>query len=226
MKRKIFRKVIKWTGWSIAAGVVFSILLTLTYRFVNPPCTLLMLHRSIGGVKQQAEKKWTPFDRIPQCMIDAAVAGEDNKFAVHCGFDFDALRDAYRHNKTGKRIRGASTITQQMCKNVFLWESRSYVRKALEAWFTVLVELLWSKQRIMEVYLNVIEMGKGIYGIGAAAQFYYRHPAEKLSREEAAMIAVILPSPVKRNPRAPTAYMLQRQQQILSLMRKIGKVEL
>ena len=113
-----------------------------------------------------------------------------------------------------------------MCKNVFLWNGRSYARKGLEAWFTVWVELLWSKQRIMEVYLNVIEMGNGIYGIGAAAKTYYNKPATRLSREEAAMIAIILPSPRKRNPAKPTEYMLTRQGQILDLMDKIGTVKL
>ncbi|MDR2038605.1 MAG: monofunctional biosynthetic peptidoglycan transglycosylase, partial [Bacteroidales bacterium] len=157
---------------------------------------------------------------------DAVVASEDNKFVNHHGFDFGEMREAYRKNKTGKRLRGASTITQQMCKNVFLWEGRSYTRKILEAWYTVWVELLWGKKRIMEVYLNVIEMGKGIYGIGAAAQVYYHKEASQLSREEAAMIATVLPSPRKRNPVRPGNYMIERQAQILSLMDKIGPVKL
>jgi monofunctional biosynthetic peptidoglycan transglycosylase len=185
-----------------------------------------MISRSMSGVKTQARGPWIPYGQIPQSMVDAVVASEDNKFAGHHGFDFGEMREAYRQNKQGKRLRGASTITQQMCKNVFLWNGRSYVRKGLEAWFTLWVELLWSKQRIMEVYLNVIEMGNGIYGIGAVAQTCYHKSATRLSREEAAMIAAILPSPRKRNPAKPTAYMWKRQRQILDLMDKTGMVKL
>jgi monofunctional biosynthetic peptidoglycan transglycosylase len=217
--------------WLRRAGIVLlllaqqSVVIVVLYRWVNPPFTLLMISRSMEGIKS-VDRKWLPFDRIPQSMIDAVVAGEDNNFATHCGFEFGQMKEAFRQNRQGKRIRGASTITQQTCKNVFLWEKRSYFRKALEAWFTVWVELLWSKERIMEVYLNVIEMGNGIYGIEAASQSYYRHPADRLTREKAAMIAAALPSPRKRNPAQPTPYLMRRQAQILSLMDKIGKVKL
>ncbi len=206
--------------------VWFSFMSVITYRFINPPATPLMVIRLTEGVKCRAEQQWIPYEQIPQSMIDAVVASEDNKFAEHHGFDFGEMRDAYFQNRKGKRLRGASTITQQMCKNVFLWNDRSYLRKGLEAWFTLWVELLWSKQRIMEVYLNVIEMGNGVYGIGAAAKIYYGKPAPRLSREEAAMIAAALPSPRKRNPSKPTEYMRQRQQQILNLMDKVGTVKL
>ncbi|MDR0714281.1 MAG: monofunctional biosynthetic peptidoglycan transglycosylase [Bacteroidales bacterium] len=227
-KEKVGHSFSRWFKWTFIALLLLakqSVMTVVVYRWVNPPFTLLMLSRNMDGVKS-ADRKWVPFDRIPQGMIDAVVASEDNNFATHCGFEFGQMKAAFLHNREGKRIRGASTITQQMCKNVFLWEKRSYTRKALEAWFTVWVELLWSKERIMEVYLNVIEMGNGIYGIEAASQSYYRHPASKLTREEAAMIAAALPSPRKRNPARPTAYLLRRQAQILNLMNKIGKVEL
>jgi monofunctional biosynthetic peptidoglycan transglycosylase len=216
---------VKWIGLTALFFAGFSIQTVIIYRFVNPPVTVLMIHRSLHGVKK-VERRWTAFDKIPQSMIDAVIASEDNKFVDHNGFDFTSLRAAYLHNQKGKRIRGASTITQQMCKNVFLWEKRSYPRKALEVWFTAWVELLWSKQRIMEVYLNVIEMGEGIYGIDAAAHTYYHKSPEKLSREEAAMIVVVLPLPRKRNPLHPSAYMLTRQHKILDLMRKNGKTQL
>jgi monofunctional biosynthetic peptidoglycan transglycosylase len=183
-----------------------------------------MVKRSLHGVEKR-ERKWVSFKQIPQSIMDAVVASEDNNFVTHNGFEIKQLKEAYQNNKKGKRIRGASTITQQMCKNVFLWEKRSYTRKALEAWFTVWVEWIWSKERIMEVYLNVIEMGPGIYGIEAASQHYFRHSAAKLSREEAALIAAALPSPRKRNPAKPSAYMLQRQAQILKLMRQNGEVK-
>ncbi|MDR1666482.1 MAG: monofunctional biosynthetic peptidoglycan transglycosylase [Bacteroidales bacterium] len=220
-----FKTWLRWAGIILLVLVLYSVTTVAIYRWLNPPFTLLMLSRSIEGVKS-VDRKWLPFDQIPQSMIDAVVASEDNNFAVHYGFEFSQMKAAFRENKKGKRIRGASTITQQMCKNVFLWEKRSYFRKALEAWFTVWVELIWSKERIMEVYLNVIEMGNGIYGIEAASQSYYRHPAARLTREEAAMITAALPSPRKRNPARPTAYLIRRQAQILSLMDKIGKVKL
>ncbi len=219
-------KILKWTGIVVLAFMAISILTVIAYRFINPPITPLMISRSLEGVKPRAKRQWVPFEQIPQSMVEAVVASEDNKFIKHHGFDFGEMREAYQQNKKGKRLRGASTITQQMCKNVFLWNGRSYIRKGLEAWFTVWVELLWSKQRIMEVYLNVIEMGNGIYGIGATSQTYYHKPASRLSREETAMIATILPSPQKRNPAKPTEYMWRRQQQILDLMNKIGPVKL
>ncbi len=225
-KKSIFRKILKWTGIVILSLVALSILTVIAYRLINPPITPLMISRSMDGVKTRVKRQWVPYEKIPQSMVDAVVTSEDNKFVDHHGFDFGEMREAYEQNKKGKRLRGASTITQQMCKNVFLWEGRSYVRKGLEVWFTVWVELLWNKQRIMEVYLNVIEMGNGVYGIGAAAQAYYNKPASRLSREEAAMIATILPSPRKRNPSKPTEYMYKRQRQILDLMDKIGTVKL
>ena len=223
---KILGKALRYAVLAVCAFVAISVSGVIAYRFINPPYTPLMMIRSFEGVKMQTERRWTPYEQIPQSMIDAVVASEDNKFAEHSGFDFDEMREAHRQNSKRKYPRGASTITQQMCKNVFLWNRRSYIRKGLEAWFTVWVELLWSKQRIMEVYLNVIEMGNGVYGISAAAQTYYRKPPAKLSREEAAMIAATLPSPRKRNPAKPSTYMLSRQQQILDLMGKIGTVKL
>lgn len=224
--KSIVKKILKWMGIAVLAMIAFSILAVIAYRFINPPTTPLIISRSIEGVKVRVERKWVPYEQISQNMVDAVVASEDNKFAEHHGFDFGEIREAYEQNKKGKRLRGASTITQQTCKNVFLWNGRSYIRKGLEVWFTVWVELLWSKQRIMEVYLNVIEMGNGIYGIGAASQAYYRKPSSRLLREEAAMIAAVLPSPRKRNPVKPTGYMQQRQQQILDLMNKTGTAKL
>ncbi|MDR1672087.1 MAG: monofunctional biosynthetic peptidoglycan transglycosylase [Bacteroidales bacterium] len=224
--KKRFKSAARWLLAIMLIMAGFSVLMVIVYRFFDPPVTPLMIRRSISGEAIRAERRWVSFESIPQSLIDAVVASEDGKFPHHIGFDFGEMRAAYQRNKDGKRIRGASTITQQMCKNVFLWERRSYTRKAFEMWFTVWVELLWSKQRIMEVYLNVIEMGKGIYGIGAAVPYYYHHPVAHTSRREAAMIAAILPSPRKRNPVNPDSYTLQRRQQILSLMDKTGKVSL
>lgn len=159
-------------------------------------------------------------------MIQAVVAAEDNRFLEHWGIDVEAIEKAVEHNKRHRRKHGASTITQQTAKNVFLWPARTYTRKALEFYFTTMIELTWSKKRIMEVYLNVIEMGDGIYGAEAAAQKYFHKPASKLTRGEAALIAAALPNPRKRNPAAPSDYLWRRQARILDLMNKIPPVAL
>lgn len=159
-------------------------------------------------------------------MIRAVVASEDNRFTEHWGIDIQAVQKAVDYNKRHKRKRGASTITQQVAKNVFLWPARTYIRKGLELYFTVLIEAIWSKKRIMVVYLNVMETGNGIYGVEAAAQKYFKKPASKLTRGQAALIAASLPNPRGRNPARPTAYMLRRQAKILDLMRKIGEIPL
>lgn len=170
------------------------------------------------------KKDWVSIDKISRHMPQAVVAAEDQKFLDHFGFDREAMEKAWEGNKKGKRIKGASTITQQTAKNVFLWPGRNLIRKGLEAYFTVLMEVLWSKERIMEVYLNVIEMGEGIYGIEAAAQTYYKKPAAKLSRQEAAMIAAVLPNPRRWSPARPTPYIYGRQSWILRQMNNINPV--
>jgi monofunctional glycosyltransferase len=208
-----------------------SLLIVVVYNFVNPPFTPLMVIRLMDpSNKSQAyrlKQEWVPLDRISPNLQLAVVASEDNKFTEHWGFDFDAIEKAQKFNerKQGKKIRGASTISQQTAKNVFLWPQRSWLRKGLEVYFTGLIELVWSKKRIMEVYLNVIEMGKGIYGAEAASEVYFGKPAAKLSRSEAALLAAILPDPARWNPSRPTAYLVNRQQWILWNMGNIGRVE-
>jgi len=172
------------------------------------------------------KQKWVDIDKISPNMILAAVAAEDNRFMVHRGFDWESIRQAWEYNRKGKKIRGASTISQQTAKNVFLWPERSWVRKGLEAYFTVLIEFFWTKERIMEVYLNVAEMGKGIYGVEAAAREYYGKPASHLTRHEAAMIATTLPAPSKRNPARPSSYMKRYQRRILWNMNNLGEIDL
>ncbi len=179
------------------------------------------LEQKFDGKKVHIKHQWVSYAKISPNMVLAAIAAEDNNFPNHFGIDHEAVKKAYQYNKRGRRIRGASTITQQTCKNVYLWLGRNYIRKGLELYYTVLVEALWGKKRIMEVYLNSIEMGDGIFGIEAAARTYFKKPASKLSRGEAALIAASFPNPRKRNPAAPGIYLLQRQQEILSLMDKI-----
>jgi monofunctional biosynthetic peptidoglycan transglycosylase len=172
------------------------------------------------------EHQWVPVKKISQSMIQAVIASEDNLFMEHNGFDVKQIRVAREEAKKGGRIRGASTISQQTAKNVFLWPGKSYLRKGLEAYFTILIEWIWGKERIIEVYLNSIEMGKGVYGVEAAAKNFYGKYAYQLTNGESALIAAILPNPLKRNPSKPSAYLQERQQNILSLMRKIERIDI
>lgn len=208
-----------------------SFIFVILYKFVPPPITPLMVIRSVeqvfDGDAITLKKDWVSIDQIAPSLQLAVVASEDNLFLEHHGFDFKAIEKAQKYNekKKGKKVRGASTISQQTAKNVFLWPQRSYIRKGLEVYFTVLIEFIWGKERIMEVYLNVIEMGKGIYGAEAAAQTYFDTSAEKLTSSQSALIAACLPNPIKWNPAHPTGYLRSRQQWIQWNMANIGKIE-
>ncbi|MFZ4583261.1 MAG: monofunctional biosynthetic peptidoglycan transglycosylase [Paludibacter sp.] len=208
---------------------VGSISWVLLARFVPVYLTPLMFIRSVEAVfdaeMPRNEKKWVSIDQISPNMIQAVVASEDNLFKTHYGFSFNDIGKAIKHNNRSKRIRGGSTISQQTAKNVFLWPQRSYLRKGLEAYFTVLIELIWSKERIMEVYLNVIETGDGVYGVEAASQKYFNKNASKLTKSQAALIAASLPNPRKFKIANPSGYMLRRQAKIKSLMSKIHQVK-
>ncbi|HKR15877.1 monofunctional biosynthetic peptidoglycan transglycosylase [Rhizorhapis sp.] len=197
--------------------VLFSVLWVLLYRFVPPPVTATMILDGKGITKD-----WMPLDDIDPDMARAVIAGEDAKFCTHHGFDREAILDAMRRNADGGRIRGGSTISQQTAKNAFLWQGGWFFRKALEAWFTVLIETLWPKKRIMEVYLNVAETGIGTYGVEAGAIRYFNHGADRLSRTEAARIAAVLPLPKKRAAISPTGFTRRYGN---SIMRRIGVVK-
>lgn len=189
----------------VAGGfVLLSFALVILYRFVPPPVTLTMLLDGNGITKD-----WTSLDHIDPDMARAAIAGEDGKFCLHHGFDSAAISKAITHNERGGRIRGGSTISQQTAKNVFLWQGGGYVRKGFEAWFTLLIEAIWGKQRIMEVYLNVAETGIGTYGVEAGAMRYFHHGAGKLSPAEAGRLAAVLPLPKKRAAVAPRGFTLR-----------------
>ncbi len=181
--------------------VLISLFLVVFYRFVPPPVTATMILDGHGITKD-----WMRLDRMDPNMARAAIAGEDGKFCSHHGFDAAAIAMAMRHNAKGRRIRGGSTISQQTAKNVFLFQGGGFVRKGFEAWFTVLIEAIWGKKRIMEVYLNVAETGIGTYGANAGAMRYFRHDASRLSRAEAARIAAILPLPKKRAAISPRGF--------------------
>ena len=184
--------------------LVGSILWVLAYRFVNPPMTATMLGDLVGG--RGATRDWMSLSQIDRDMVRAAIGAEDSKFCSHNGFDVEAIEDAMKRNASGGRIRGGSTISQQTAKNAFLWQGGGYFRKGLEAWFTLLMENLWPKRRIMEVYLNLAETGIGTYGVNAGAKRYFDHDASAMSRTEAARIAAVLPLPKKRGAVAPKGF--------------------
>ncbi|MCL1868005.1 MAG: monofunctional biosynthetic peptidoglycan transglycosylase [Paludibacter sp.] len=212
------------------AAILFfaiSILWVLVARFVPVWITPLVYIRAIESVFDKklphCEKTWVSIDKISPNMVQAVIASEDNLFAQHNGFSLTAIEKAIEHNKKGKRIRGGSTISQQTAKNVFLFPQRSYVRKGLEAYYTVLIEFIWGKKRIMEVYLNVIEMGDGVYGVEAAAQKYFHTSASRLTKEQSALIAASLPNPRRYSIEKPSPYIKKRQAAILRLMRLISQ---
>lgn len=184
-----------------------------------------MIDQAIDGKTIKLDRDWEPLDNMSSKLPLAVVSSEDQKFLEHNGFDFAAMKKAYEGNKKGKKIKGGSTISQQVAKNVFLWQGRSYFRKILEAYFTALIELTWSKERIMEVYLNVIEMGTGVYGAQAASQYYFKTDAGNLSKSQCAWIACILPCPLKYDPNKPTAYLRKRHANIMVQMSYLRKVE-
>jgi len=207
--RRLLRNIALALFIVLVAGPVVTVIL---YRFIPPPVTPLMVIRAVEG--RGLDHRWKPIDKVAPALPRALIAAEDAKFCDHRGFDFDALQKAYENNESGRKIRGGSTISQQTAKNVFLWPGRSYVRKGLEAWFTVLIETFWGKKRIMEVYLNSIEYGSGIYGAEAAAQRYFGVGADQLTQAQAARLAAILPSPLKWKVVKPGRYVAKRSKKI------------
>jgi len=197
-------RILGWIVKLIVGLFLFSILWVLAYRFINPPTTATMIGDVIAG--RGATRGWMPIDKLDRDIVRAAIAAEDGKFCTHHGFDFEAIEDAMKRNASGGRIRGGSTISQQTAKNAFLWQGGGYARKGAEAWFTFLIEHLWGKRRIMEVYLNLAETGIGTYGVNAGAQRYFGHDADAMSPLEAARIAAVLPLPKERGAIAPKGF--------------------
>ncbi len=195
-------------GWLLGRIVIWflaiSVLWVLVYRFVPPPITLTMVGNAMTGLP--IEKDWLSIDEIDPDVARAAIAAEDAKFCSHAGFDAEAIEKAIRYNARGGRIRGGSTISQQVAKNAFLWQGGGYFRKGLEAWFTVLIETVWGKRRIMEVYLNIAETGIGTYGANAGALRYFNHGAQKMTPQEAGRLAAVLPDPKDREAVNPNGF--------------------
>lgn len=224
-KKKLFRFFIKACMWFF--GV--SIASVFVFKFVPIPFTPLMVIRAIeskaAGKEVFFSHDWEPIENISTNLQKAVIASEDGTFLNHNGFDFTAMQKAFKSNEKGRRIKGGSTISQQTAKNVFLWQGRSYLRKGLEAYFTVLIELIWGKERIMEVYLNSIEMGNGVYGAQAAAQHWYRKDCSNLTKTQAAGIAAILPNPRRFTATSSSSYINNRKAKIVRIMNHIGAIK-
>ena len=218
-------KIFKFIAKTLLALFILTVLWVVVYRFLPVPGTPLMLIRKVSeGIP--VKHTWVPIEKISPDMAIAVVASEDAHFMEHNGFDWKEMKKAIEeHREKGKKLRGASTISQQTAKNVFLFPHRTFVRKAFEAYFTILIELIWGKERILEVYLNVAEMGKGIYGAEAAAQEFFNKGASRLTRREASIIAACLPNPLQRHADKPSQYVIKRAGQISSLIPKIAYPE-
>ena len=224
-KTKLTRFLWKAFLWFLGLSLFFVVL----FKFVPVPFTPLMVVRAIEnkstGKDNNFSHSWEPIENISIHLQKAVIASEDGTFLIHSGFDFKAMQKAYKSNERGRKIKGGSTISQQTAKNVFLWQGRSYLRKGLEAYFTVLIELIWGKERIMEVYLNSIEMGDGVYGAQAAAQHWYRKDAANLTPIQAAGIAAILPNPRRFSATSSSSYINGRKAKIVRVMQHIGKIK-
>jgi monofunctional biosynthetic peptidoglycan transglycosylase len=216
-RRSLPLRILLWLLKGILVFLVASALWVLAYRFVNPPVTFTQLGDMMTG--NGAEGEWMAIDRIDRDMVRAVIAGEDSKFCSHYGFDPQAIEAAMRRNaQGGSVIRGGSTISQQTAKNAFLWQGGGWLRKGLEAWFTLLVETMWSKERIMEVYLNLAETGIGTYGVNSGAMRYFNHDASVLTPQEAARIAAVFPLPKRRDAVAPRGFTRRYGNMILARM--------
>ncbi|MBD8495913.1 monofunctional biosynthetic peptidoglycan transglycosylase [Pseudomonas syringae] len=222
MLRILFRRVIQAVLW-FAAG---SFIVVLLLRWIPPPGTALMVERKVeswlDGQPVDLQRDWQPWEQIAAPLKVAVVAGEDQHFAEHWGFDIGAIQAAIAHNERGGSLRGASTLSQQVAKNLFLWSGRSYLRKGLEAWFTALIELLWSKERILEVYLNSVEWDDGVFGAEAAARHHFRTSAANLSTQQASYLAAVLPNPRRWSASRPSSYVARRAGWIRQQMRQLG----
>ncbi len=221
-------RIIRWVFRLIAFFLLASVALVLIYKVIDPPITPLMLMRPFeglaGGEMVGVDKKWVSIDEVNPTLLRAVIAAEDGRFFVHNGVDWKAVDAAQKRNERsdGKKLYGASTITMQCARNVFLWQGRNYVRKGLELYFTYLMEFLWSKKRILEMYVNVIEWGDGVYGVEAASQKYFGIHASQLSAHQAALLASVLPNPRKWSPAQPTGYISHRASTIEARAAGVG----
>jgi monofunctional biosynthetic peptidoglycan transglycosylase len=225
--KSVVGRLLKWIIFAILACVVLSAILVLSLRWIDPPMSAFMLETRFRAVSEgdrayRTDYEWVSLERISPHAAIAVIASEDQQFPFHAGFDLNSIRESVRASERGKKLRGASTISQQVAKNLFLWNGRSFVRKGVEAWMTVLIEFTWPKERILEVYLNIVELGRGVYGMEAAARRFYHKHAAALTSSEAAVLAAVLPNPIRMHADRPSAYVLERRDQILGQMRALG----
>jgi monofunctional biosynthetic peptidoglycan transglycosylase len=230
-KRSIFSRLVRWILWLALIAVAASVFCVLLLRWINPPFTAYMAEAQIDAWTRHdpsyvARHRWMDLDRISPNLPLAVIASEDQKFPEHWGFDVEAIEKAYELNQHSHRVHGASTISQQVAKNLFLWSGRSYLRKGLEAYFTLLIEACWPKRRILEIYLNAAEFGHGTYGAEAAAQRFFRVSAARLTRNDAALLAAVLPNPKLLSAAQPSAYVQRRRDEILVQMQALGGAEM
>jgi len=227
MARGVFGRLRRWLLLAILAWVVLTVVPVLLLRWIPPATSAFMLEARVEALRAgdegyRTDYHWVSLERISPHAAIAVIASEDQTFPFNYGFDFHSIRTAVRAAQRGKRLRGASTISQQVARNLFLWPGRSFVRKGIEAYFTVLLEALWPKERILEVYLNVAQFGRGIYGVEAAARRFYHEPAARLSASQAALLAAVLPDPVHWRVDRPSRFVAWKQQWILVQMRHLG----
>lgn len=226
--KRLYSVLWRFTFWGLLSFILLSIVLVFTTRWVPVNISGIQIQRhleaSTSNTGWNPKHQWLSWESISPSASLAVIASEDQRFFDHFGFDTEQIKKAIADSQRGKSLRGASTISQQTAKNVFLWNGRSFVRKGLEAWFTLLIELLWPKQRILEVYLNSIEFGTGIFGIEAASQQFFQKSARHLNPYEAAMLAVVLPNPHRMVVNKPSPYMLERRNWIVNQMNQLGGV--
>jgi len=227
---RVAARLLKWLLVVLLAWVLITVMPVLLLRWLRPLTSAFILEAEAEAWAAQdhgyrTDFKWVSLEQISPHAAIAVIASEDQLFPFHAGFDFDSIREAVRESERGRRLRGASTISQQVAKNLFLWPGHSFVRKGLEAYFTVLIEGLWPKERILEMYLNVAQFGNGIYGVQAAAERFWHKPARRLSSEEAALLAAVLPNPLRLRADRPSRYLLSRRDWILDQMRMLGGPE-
>jgi monofunctional biosynthetic peptidoglycan transglycosylase len=214
----------RWLIGGLVAWIAVTVLLVLLFRLVDPPASSVMLQRWLTEGAAQTHR-WVPIDAMDPQLALAVIAAEDQRFPVHWGFDAAQIRAAVEGHLEGRPLRGASTISQQVARNLFLWQGGGFLRKGLEAWFTILIELLWSKQRILEIYLNIAETGERMFGMAEAAERYFGRPVAGLGAQRAALLAAVLPNPVVYRVDRPSAYVLQRRDWIVTQMRNLGGVD-
>jgi len=225
MKRSLPARVARWAAIAILVAAVGSVMIVAAFRWLPVPVTAFMVEEKFAtwGAEPALEQKhdWVPWPQISRHAAIAVIAAEDQKFLLHDGFDFDQIGKAVNEAQRGRRLRGASTISQQVAKNLFLWSGQSWIRKGLEVWFTLWIECLWTKERILEVYLNSAQFGRGVWGVQAASRHYFGKDAAHLSRPQAALLAAVLPSPTRFRVTNPSAYVRNRQAWILGQMNRL-----